>query len=190
MSSTSIAEQHSHYSRDNMPNFNDEIRTDNDYTEFYRFFPDDVKFFANLIKENWQLEGPAEIDSHPIIYYDSGITSTRENTLGGSIYVYDTGTTYPQIMGMDYDAVKQTRGISIDIQNPDYRERNLMWTREVERILRHFRRAGRNRLNGWDYLEIQNVNNFDKNYVRFYQSVVNIKLYRTLNDMEDRGRGD
>lgn len=173
-----------------MPNFNDEIKTENDFTEFYRFFPDDVKFFANLIRDNWELEGPAEIDSNPPIYYDSGITSTRENTLGGSIYVYHVSFNYPQIMGIDYDAVKQTRSISFDIQNPQYRERNLMWAREIIRILHKFRRAGRNKLNGWDYLEVQNINNFDKNYVTYYQTTIDIKLYRMLNDMDDnRGRG-
>lgn len=170
--------------------FNDDIRTSNDLTEFYRFYPDDIKFFANLIKDNWELEGPADIDSHPFIYYDSGITSTRESTLGGSIYVYDVSFNYPQIMGIDYDSVKQAKSISIDIQNPDYRERNLMWTREVIRILHHFRRAGRTKLNGWDYLEVQNINNRDKNYVGFYHTVLDVKLYRTVNDMEDRGRGD
>lgn len=173
-----------------MTNFNDPIRTENDYTEFYRFFPDDVKFFANLIKDNWELEGPADIDSHPFIYYDSGKTSTRGNTLGGSIYVYNVSFNYPQIMGIGYDAVKQTRSISFDIQNPQYRERNLMWVREVIRILHHFRRAGRERLNGWDYLEIQTVNSRDQNYVGYYQTTIDVKLYRTLNDMEDTGRGD
>lgn len=173
-----------------MSNFNDPITTDNDYTEFYRFLPDDIKFFADLIRDNWELQGPAEIDSHPIIYYDSGKTPTRENTLGGSIYVYSSSLSYPQIMGIDYDAVKQTRTISFDIQNPQYRERNLMWAREVLRILRHHRRAGREMLNGWDYLEVQTVNNRDQNYVGFYHTVIDVKLYRTLDDITDRGRGD
>lgn len=173
-----------------MPNFNDPIKEENDYTPFYRFFPDDIRFFAHLIKENWQLEGPAEIDSHPLIYYDSGKTPTRENTLGGSIYVYNVSQQFPQIMGIDYDAVKQTKSISFDVQNPEYRERNLMWVREIIRILHHFRRAGRNVLNGWDYLEVQNVNSRDQNYVNYYQTVIDVKLFRTLNDIEDRGRGD
>lgn len=173
-----------------MVNFNDEINTASDYTEFYRFFPDDIKFFANLIKDNWELEGPADIDSHPYIYYDSGMTSTRENTLGGSIYIYNVSQSFPQIMGIDYDAVKQTKSIAFDIQNPQYRERNLMWVREIIRILHHYRRAGRKKLNGWDYMEIQNVNSRDQNYVNYYQTVIDVKLYRTLNDMEDRGRGD
>lgn len=173
-----------------MPNFNDEIRTENDYTEFYRFFPDDIKFFSKLIKENWELEGPADIDADPPIFFDSGLTATRGNTLGGSIYIYNVSQSFPQIMGIDYDAVKQTKSISFDIQNPQYRERNLMWTREIIRILHNFRRAGRNRLNGWDYLEIQNVNSRDQNYVNYYQTVIDVKLYRTLNDMENRGRGD
>lgn len=173
-----------------MTNFNDPIKEENDYSEFYRFYPDDIKFFARLIKENWELEGPAEIDSDPLIYYDSGLTSTRENTLGGSIYIYDVSFNYPQIMTIGYEAVKQTKAISIDIQNPQYRERNLMWTREIIRILHHFRRAGRERLNGWDYLEISNVNNRDKNFVGFYHTVIDVKLYRIVNDMTDNGRGD
>ena len=173
-----------------MTNFNDPIRTENDYTEFYRNYPDDVKFFANLIKDNWELEGPADIDSHPLIYYDSGKTSTRENTLGGSIYVYMASMSFPSIMGIDYDAQKRVKTISFDIQNPQYRERNLMWVREIERILRHFRRAGRTKLNGWDYLEISMINNRDQNYVGYYQSTIDVKLYRTIDDITDRGRGN
>ena len=153
-----------------MTNFNDPIRTDTDYTEFYRNYPDDVKFFANLLKDNWELEGPAEIDSHPFIYYDSALASTRGNSTGGSIYVYAISQTYTNIVGIDYDALKRTMTISFDIQNPQYRERNLMWTREIIRILRHFRRAGRTKLNGWDYLEITMVNNKDQNYVGYYQT--------------------
>lgn len=170
--------------------FNEDIRTENDYTEFYRFYPDDVKFFADLIREEWDLEGPAEIDSHPVIYYDTGQTSTRGNTLGGSIYVYTTSMNFPQVMGIDYDAQKQTRNISFDIQNPQYRQRNLEWSREIIRILHEYRRAGRTRLNGWDYLEVQNITSRDQNYVGFYQTVIDVKLYRTINDMTSRGRGD
>ena len=169
--------------------FNDNPRTEDDYTEFYRALPDDVKFFANLIKENWELEGPADIDSNPTIYFDSSKTATRENTLGGSIYVYSTSFSYPQIVGIDYDAQKMTRTISFDVQNPDYRERNLMWAREIIRILRHFRRTGRTQLNGWDYLEVQNINNRDQNYVAYFHTIIDVKLFRTVNDMTDRGRG-
>ena len=172
-----------------MPNFNDPIEDYNDYSEYYRFLPDDEEFFAKLIKDNWGLQGPAEIDAHPLIYFDSGATSTRENTTGGSIYVYSTSLTYPMIMGIDYDAQKQTGNISFDIQNPQWRKRNRMWAREVVRILHQFRRAGRTKLNGWDYLEISQINKRDQNYVGFYHTVIDVKLYRTLNDMENRGRG-
>lgn len=172
-----------------MPNFNDPIEDNNDFTEFYRFLPDDEEFFANLIKENWGLQGPAEIDAHPLIYFDSGATATRENTTGGSIYVYSTGESFPMIMGIDYDAQKQTGNISFDVQNPQWRKRNRMWAREIVRILHQFRRAGRTKLNGWDYLEISQINKRDQNYVGFYHTVIDVKLYRMLNDMEDRGRG-
>lgn len=86
-----------------MTDFNDPVIENNDYTEFYRFVPDDEEFFADLIRKNWKLTGPAEIDSQPLIYFDSGDTATRENTLGGSIYVYSASVTYPQISGIDYD---------------------------------------------------------------------------------------
>lgn len=172
-----------------MPNFNDDIRTYNDYTEFYRFIPDDEEFFGKLLKDNWSLKGPADIDSHPIIYTDSGKTATRENTLGGSIYVYSSSISFPQIVGIDYDAQKETRTISFDIQNPQWRERNRMWAREVVRILQEYRRAGRTKLNGWDYLEIQAINPRDQNYTGYYQIVIDIKLNRMVNDMTSRGRG-
>lgn len=123
-----------------MVDFNDPVKEENDFTKFYRFLPDDEVFFANLIKDNWSLTGPADIDRQPIIYNDSGETATRENTLGGSIYVYSATVSYPQIMGIDYDAQKQTGSVSFDIMNPQWRVRNRMWTREVLRILHGFRR--------------------------------------------------
>lgn len=172
-----------------MPNFNDEIREDNDYTEYYRFLPDDEEFFAKLIKDNWQLTGPAEIDAHPSIYSDTTMTATRENTTGGSIYVYCSTINYTQIMGIDYDSQKQTGMVSFDIQTPQWRKRNRMWAREVLRILRENRRAGREALNGWDYLEVQMINKRDQNYVNYYHTVIDVKLYRTINDIESRGRG-
>ena len=172
-----------------MPNFNDDIKTEDDFTPFYRNLPSDEEFFAKLIQDNWELQGPAEIDAHPPIYNDSGETSTRGNTTGGSIYVYCATLSYPQIMGIDYEMVKQTGSVSFDIQNPQWRVRNRMWTREVLRILQKYRRAGRTQLNGWDYLEISMINKRDQNYVGFYHTVIDVKLYRTVNDMEDKGRG-
>ena len=174
-----------------MTNFNDPIKEEDDYTLFYRMLPSDEEFFAKLIRDNWELQGPADIDSQPYIYHDSGVTATRENTLGGSIYVYSPTVSYTQIMGIDYDSIKQTGSVSFDIQNPQYRERNRMWTREVLRILNHYRRAGRDRLNGWDYLQVNMVNKRDQNYVGYYHTVVDVKLFRTINDISsDRGRGE
>lgn len=172
-----------------MPNFNDPIETENDFDEFYRFLPDDEEFFGKLLEDNWSLEGPAEIDAHPIIYTDSGKTATRENTLGGSIYIYSPTVSYPQIVGIDYDAQKQVGSLSFDIQNPQWRKRNRMWTREILRILHQYRKAGRTQLNGWDYLEVQTVNKRDQNYVGYYQTVIDIKLYRIINDIQNSGRG-
>lgn len=178
------------YDADSQNPFWKDNLTDDDYRLFYRLLPSDEKFFADLIRENWELTGPAECDYHPFVYDNTTQDSTRENTLGGSIYVYSPTVTYPQIMGMAYDSVKQTGSISIDIQNPQLRERNRVWTREVLRILNKFRRAGRMKLNGWDYLQVSQVNKRDQNYVNYYHTVIDVKLYRTLNDLEISGEGN
>ena len=170
--------------------YNDNNLTDTDYELYYRMYPSDEKFFADLIRDNWDLEGPAECDAHPYIYDNTTQDSTRENTLGGSIYVYSPSVVYPQIMGISYDSIKQTGAISVDIQNPQLRMRNRIWTREVIRIFNKFRRAGRMNLNGWDYLQVSQVNKRDQNYVNYYHSVVEVKLYRTINDLENNGAGD
>ena len=174
----------------NHPNmYGQENLTDDDYVLYYRLYPSDEKFFANLIRDNWELTGPADCDNHPFIYDNTTDTSTRENTLGGSIYVYSTNVTYPQIMTISYDAIKETGAVTIDIQNPDLRERNRVWTREVLRILNKFRRAGRTKLNGWDYMQVSQVNKRDQTYINYYHSVIEVKLYRTINDLEINGEG-
>lgn len=170
--------------------FNDDNLTDTDYELFYRIFPSDEKFFAKLIRDNWELEGPAECDAHPFIYFNTTDASTRENTLGGSIYVYSPSVAYPQIMGISYDSIKQTGSVSIDIQNPNLMMRNRIWTREVLRILNKFRRAGRLKLNGWDYLQVSQVSKRDPNYTNYYHTVIDVKLNRTINDLENSGEGN
>lgn len=159
-----------------------------DFTPYYLAYPEDERFIAELIGNEWALKGPAEIDKKPPVYWDVSASSTRDNSRGGSIYVYTTSFQYPQIMGVDYDGIKHVRGMSIDIQNPKVKTRNEVWVREVVRILNSFRRAGRNRLNGWDYLEITAVTPRN-NYVDFYHTVIDFKLTRMVTPYSDSGFG-
>lgn len=159
-----------------------------DFTPYYLAYPEDERFFSELIANEWALKGPADIDKKPPIYWNVTDSSTRDNTQGGSIYIYCVAMQYPQIMGIDYDGIKHVRSMTVDIQVPTVKTRNEVWTREVVRILNSFRRAGRSRLNGWDYLEITQVAPHN-NYLQFYHTTIDFKLTRMVTSYSDNGFG-
>ena len=84
---------------------------------------------------------------------------------------------------------KQKRSISIDVQNPKVRDRHYAWVREIIRILRKYRRAGRIKLHGWDAIEVTTVGKRN-NYVGYYQSVIEVKLVREIVPLSGNGLGD
>lgn len=159
-----------------------------DFTPYYLAYPEDDRFFAELIANEWSLKGPAEVDKKPPIYWDVSMITTRANSVGGSIYVYTSSFQYPQIMGVDYDGMKHTRTMTVDIQNPKLKTRNEVWVREVIRILNSFRRAGHNRLNGWDYLEVMQIAPHN-NYTGYFHTTIDFKLTRMVVGYDDSGFG-
>ena len=52
-----------------------------------------------------------------------------------------------------------------------------------------YRRAGKNKLIGWDYLEISN-DNFKQGYVRFYHDAMEINLVREVKTIHSNGFGN
>lgn len=166
----------------------DEI-IDGDYPPEYLAYPDDEKWVAELLRSEWSLTSPSEQDRHPKIYYDTVQHSTRGNTPIGSILVYDSTYNSAQQMGIGYTHIRASRNISIDVQNPKVRDRHYAWVREIIRILRKYRRAGRIKLHGWDAIEVTTVGKRN-NYVGYYQSVIEVKLVREIVPLSGNGLGD
>lgn len=166
----------------------DEI-IDGDYPPEYLAYPDDEKWIAELLRSEWSLTSPSEQDRHPKIYYDTVQNSTRGNTPIGSILVYDNTFNSAQQMGIGYTHIRANRSISIDVQNPKVRDRHYAWVREIIRILRKYRKAGRIKLHGWDAIEVTTVGKRN-NYVGYYQSVIEVKLVREIVPLSGNGLGD
>lgn len=162
-------------------------KLDNDYTSFYLGYPDDDKMIADMLSDNWSLDGPADADRRPPIYYDVSKASTRSNSQGGSIFVYTSSFQPYNVAGIDYDSSRRSKTMSIDIQNPQSRQRHQIWVREAVRILNAERRAGRMRLGGWDSLEITSARPIN-NYLNYYQSTIDIKLTRNLIGYDNSGK--
>ena len=151
------------------------------YTEPEAFYTDDVSMICSILEENWSLPMP-----RPNFYREQD-TMVRNNN-PGSIYIYSLGRNN-QRYGTNYDAVKRTHRICIDVQNPENRQRHYDWLNEIYRILWMFRRAGKNKLKGWDYLEISN-DNFKQGYVRFYHDAMEINLVREVKTIHSNGFGN
>lgn len=166
----------------------DEI-VDGDYPPEYLAYPDDEKWIAELLNTEWSLTSPSKEDMHPKIYYDTVQASSRGNTPIGSILVYDGSLNSAQIIGINYTTVRSTRTLSIDVQNPRVRERHYAWVREIVRILRKYRKAGRTQLHGWDAMDVTTIAKRN-NYVGYYQSVIEIKLTREITPLSGDGMGE
>ena len=145
------------------------------------FYTDDVGFVANLIDANWSLE------DRPKIYFKQD-RMARENYPYGSIYVYTLGKS-PSKVGINYDAMKMSHRICIDVQNPENRERHYNWLQELYRIFFKYRRAGRKKLQGYDYIELPNEV-FKHGYVNFYHSTFEINLVTEARPIFQSGFGD
>lgn len=145
------------------------------------FYSDDVGMVANMIDRNWSLS------EKPKIYYKQDRIA-RENHPYGSIYVYSLGKS-PSKVGINYDGMRMSHRICIDVQNPENRERHYDWIQELFRIFLKYRRAGRRQLNGWDYIEISN-DVFKHGYVNFYHSTFEINLMTEVRPILQSGFGD
>lgn len=150
------------------------------YTDEDAFFTDDVATICSILEENWDIPLPK-----PNFYREQD-TMVRNNN-PGSIYIYSLGRNN-QRYGINYDSVKRTHRISIDVQNPENRQRHYDWMNEIYRILMKYRRAGKCRLQGWDYIEISN-DTFRQGYTRFYHDVMEINLIREVRLISSGGYG-
>lgn len=139
------------------------------------WYQDDRQNLADLIKAQWSL-GPQET---PLIYCNEQGTARRNQP--GSIYIYySTDRTYERI-SVNYDAVRSTVQMTLNVQNPgssngtgDAARRHERWMRELIRILNENRRYNAG-IKGWDYLDIRSVR--DQNvYINYFVTNVEVKL--------------
>lgn len=152
------------------------------------FYSDDTEMVCRLISDNWELD-PA---NKPLFYYDKcdeqGRNVMARQNQGASIYIYDLGKNMSR-QSINYDSMRWSHRICIDIQNPVNRERHYELMNEVYRILMKYRRAGRYQLGGWDYFEISNEQ-YKSGYVAYYHATIEINLIREVKPLPDSGFGD
>lgn len=148
----------------------------------YPLYSDDEAMICGLLKDEWSLEF-----DKPKFYYLPNALARDNNP--GSIYIYDLSRSYPAPRGTNYEFTKMVRRMGIDIQVPENRERKYRYVNEVLRILMKYRRAGPDRLGGWEYLEIGTITD-RQGYVNFYHTVIEISLTRECNPLIQAGFGN
>lgn len=153
-----------------------------DYNDTEVFYSDDVFMVRELLEDNWSL-GVGEI---PKFYHDQNQLARDNNP--GSIYVYSLGKNIAKV-GINYDGMRTTHRICIDVQNPVNRERHYAWMNEIYRILMKYRRAGKRQLKGWDYYDVSNES-FKHNYTSYYHDTLEISLVREVKPLIQSGFGD
>lgn len=141
------------------------------------YFPDDAKFWHDVFMVEWSYN----TDKKPKMYYDPNKSRT---TMPISLYFYVTASTTTNY-DMGYFNESRTRNMSIDIQSKN-RELAFGATREVHRILRNHRRAGKKYLNGWDYLEVTGTKMI-AGYEGYYQHVVEFRLVSKVTPITGMG---
>lgn len=142
-------------------------------------FTDDSRTVCDLLRDNWNL-GMME---NPNWYQDQ--RAMTRNNRPGSIYVYMMGPTLVK-SGIDYSMARHTSRLSIDIQVPQSRERIFKWVNEVLRILYDYRRGGKCKLNGWDYIDITSISP-KTGYTSFYHVIIDIALICEVRQLNPSG---
>jgi len=147
-------------------------------------YPDDMGFLAYILDKEWTLG----VNEHPgYIYHDERALARDNGPDGrGSIYIYDVGYPDGPLTSIDYESVKRTHNVSIDVLNKD-KDRHMAWVREIVEILRYYRRAGQSKnLNGWDYLEIKNKKR-KSGMINFYGTVIDLQFIKTVQPLQYSG---
>lgn len=137
----------------------------------HELYTDDEGFLAELIKREWSIDFDI-----PKIYHIPN--ALARNNIPGSIYIYDMGRNIPKF-GINYENVRRVRRLGISIQNPENRDRHFAYVNEVIRILMTYRRAGPDRLNGYDYLEISAISD-KQGYTNYYDTTLDISLIKEV----------
>lgn len=137
----------------------------------HELYTDDEGFIAELIKREWSID----FDIPKIYYIPNALARTN---IPGSIYIYDMGRNIPKF-GINYENVRRVRRLGISIQNPENRERHFAYVNEVIRILMTYRRAGPDKLNGYDYLEISAISD-KQGYTNYYDTSLDISLIKEV----------
>lgn len=152
------------------------------------YYSDDTRMVCELISSHWEYD-PA---NKPLFYFDKsdeqGRNVTARQSQRGSIYIYSLGKNITR-QSINYDSMRWTHRICIDIQNPVNRERHYAWMNEVYRILWKYRRAGRYQLGGWDYFDISNES-YKPGYVAYYHATIEINLVREVKRLPGGGFGE
>lgn len=112
-----------------------------------RFFTDDPRFLAEMLKKEWSLDTinqPLSVGFEP----EQFMTNARI----GHVYIYEVSHN-ARPSTTDYRTLDRESHVSIRVATR-FRDVHYVWVNEVYRILMANRRAGVRRLNGYTHMEI------------------------------------
>ena len=144
-------------------------------------FIDDAQIIGEMLKRDWSL-GPGK---EPTIAYKP--ESYMMNARYGAIYIYQISRN-TQITSSDYRTVQLTSHVGLKI-SCNFRENHFEICEEIKRILVANRRAGKKRLGGYTYLEINNER-FSNDLVGWYTTTIDIKMVSFNTPLRSAGFGD
>lgn len=134
------------------------------------FFTDDVKFIADLLKENWGTFHKWNLERPPIIYEPE---QWMTNAANAAVFVYQVSR-YNSVSTTDYSTIQRTSFVAVRT-SARHRKVFRKMVDEVYQIIYAHRRVGQNKLNGYTFMEI--INDRDTNdYLGWYGNTLDIKL--------------
>lgn len=146
-----------------------------------KFFTNDAKLFADILKEGWSLDP----EHTPVI------SEKRESMMVdaryGYVNVYKVSN-YTSISSTDYRTLQRTSYLDITVS---VRSRDLLdlYMEEIYRILMSVRRMGPRYLNGYTWLEVSN-DRIDNEANGWYSGLISMKLMSYCYPVRSPGFGE
>ena len=134
------------------------------------FFTDDVKFIADMLKDNWKTFERSGVEKPAIIYQPE---QWMTNAANAAVFVYQISR-YNSVSTTDYSTLQRTSFIAIRT-SARHRKVFRVIVDEIYRIIMAHRRIGQSKLNGYTFMEI--INDRDMNDLSgWYGNTLDVKL--------------
>lgn len=146
-----------------------------------RFFTDDAKLIADMIKRDWSL-GPEYMPNVTFVPEEMAV-----NARLGYVFVYRV-TRPNRITTVDYRTLGRESYVSVKISTR-LRKDMFAFGDELMRIFLANRRLGQDRMDGYTYLEIQSDKE-TRDLSGWYSSTIDLKLVTYNKAIRSAGFGD